>query len=473
MANENNNLNVIASEERAKQSAASQPSLRVDVARNEAKAISSKEPKKLIPKLRFKEFEGEFNQYLFDELTDITRLAGYEYSQYWKEDEKEEIIALRGYNIGKGKLELKNLGYISNELSLKLKRSRLEKGDIVYPCVGTIGNAVVIEENDKFHIQQNIAKITCKDGVSPYFIVHFLTSDYGMKEVYKFNASGAQPNVLVGSLRKFKINLPNLPEQQKIANFLTAVDTKLQQLSTKKETLEQYKKGVMQQLFSQQLRFKPDVIANAVKQSHEANSTKQSATNENQTQFPDWEEKKLGELTEVIDSLHETPKEYVENGFAMIRVTDVNDKTLVIDDCLKVSEIVFNKFTKRYKPLKGDIIIARVGTCGASIILNTDEDVCLGQNTVLLRPKIDNIFLHFLIRSKVIQNQVNRNVVGSTQKTLSLKDLKRFNVSLPSIKEQQKIATYLSAIDKKIEAVQTQISNTQAFKKGLLQQMFV
>jgi type I restriction enzyme S subunit len=139
--------------------------------------------KELVPALRFKEFDGHFQLKEFDEITDITRLAGYEYSKYWKEDEEQEIIALRGYNIGRGELVLRDLGYISNALSMQLIRSRLSIGDIVYPCVGSIGNAVVIEENDKFHIQQNIAKITCNEFASPYYVVHFLTSDYGMREV--------------------------------------------------------------------------------------------------------------------------------------------------------------------------------------------------------------------------------------------------------------------------------------------------
>ena len=230
---------------------------------------------KLSPILRFSEFTSSYESKIFDDITAITRLAGYEYSEYWKEDDNEEIIALRGYNIAKGFLDLRKVSFITNKLSLQLKRSKLYKDDIVYPCVGSIGNAVVIEENDKYHIQQNIAKITCNESTSPYYIVQFLTSYYGEKQVYRFNASGAQPNVLVGSLRNYKINLPSLSEQQKIASFLSAVDEKLQQLTKKKDLLKEYKKGIMQKIFSQELRFKDD----------------------NGNSLPDWEEKKLGEIS--------------------------------------------------------------------------------------------------------------------------------------------------------------------------------
>ncbi|MDA9987354.1 hypothetical protein N9E11_04950, partial [Crocinitomicaceae bacterium] len=133
----------------------------------------------------------------------------------------------------------------------------------------------------------------------------------------------------------------------------------------------------------------------------------------------DWKTSKFGTVNEILDSLHQTPKEYVEEGYAMIRVTDVNDGLLNIDECLKVSEEVFIEFTKRHTPTKDDIIMSRVGTCGAAIKLNSDEPVCLGQNTVLLIPNIEKGFVFTFMKSRFFQNQVDRMVVGSTQKTLS------------------------------------------------------
>ena len=90
---------------------------------------------------------------LLEEVASITRLAGAEYSSVWQEDEDGEIIALRGFNIGENKIIERDIVRISNSLSLRLNRSRLYKGDVVYPCVGTIGNAAVIDEDGKYHIQ--------------------------------------------------------------------------------------------------------------------------------------------------------------------------------------------------------------------------------------------------------------------------------------------------------------------------------
>lgn len=214
----------------------------------------------LTRKKRFKEFEGsEWAEKELGEVTIITRLAGAEYSSVWKEDENGEIIALRGFNIGKNRIIEKNLARISNELSLKLNRSRLYIGDVVYPCVGTIRNAAVIEENDKYHIQQNIAKITpIQTIISSYYLAYYLMSPVGLNEVLRFNASSSQPNVLVGSLRKYRIPLPPLGEQQKIASILSAADAEISTLEKQLAAYKQQKRGLMQQLLTGKKRVKID-----------------------------------------------------------------------------------------------------------------------------------------------------------------------------------------------------------------------
>ena len=136
---------------------------------------------------------------ILNDLTDITRLAGYEYSTLWEETTNGEIIALRGFNIGQNKIIERDFVNISDSLSKRLIRSRLFRNDVIYPCVGSIGNAVVIEEDDKYHIQQNIAKITPKKGkIFSHYLAYYLMSEFGLKEIERFNGSSSQPNILVG-----------------------------------------------------------------------------------------------------------------------------------------------------------------------------------------------------------------------------------------------------------------------------------
>ncbi|MFA0116398.1 restriction endonuclease subunit S [Vibrio breoganii] len=164
----------------------------------------------------------------------ITRLAGYEYTAYWKATESGEIIAIRGQNIRFNKLiEMDKTERISTSLSERLSRSKLYCGDIAYPCVGTIGYAVLIEENDKYHINQNIAKLTPTDRVAPLYLTYFLNSKICLESALFLNTSDAQPSILVGNLRKVKIAIPNLEEQNRISQFLQLKLKKLDEINDK------------------------------------------------------------------------------------------------------------------------------------------------------------------------------------------------------------------------------------------------
>ena len=185
-----------------------------------------------------------------------------------------------------------------------------------------------------------------------------------------------------------------------------------------------------------------------------------------------WKKTTLGHVAEFVDSLHETPKEYIDVGYPMVRVADVNDEGLDLKGCLRVSKDVFEHFTKRYKPQNGDLIFSRVGSCGDTVLIDFDEQVCMGQNTVLLKAKENNLFLFFYLKSSLIKDQVKRNVVGSSYKTLSLKNAKNFVVFLPMAKEQQKIAATLTSLDDLIAAENEKLDALQDHKKGLLQQLF-
>ncbi|QQX80003.1 restriction endonuclease subunit S [Shewanella sp. KX20019] len=192
---------------------------------------------------------------LLDELSIISRLAGAEYTSMWKEDPKGGIIALRGFNIGKNTLINRDLTRITDSLSKKLKRSKLTKGDVIYPCVGSIGNAAVIYEDNKYHIQQNIARISpISSKLHPEYLCYYLMSEMALKEVERFTATTSQPSVLVSSLRKYRIPFPKLKEQTAIAAILSDMDEELQALSQRLSKTRQIKQGMMQELLTGRTR---------------------------------------------------------------------------------------------------------------------------------------------------------------------------------------------------------------------------
>lgn len=243
-----------------------------------------------------------------------------------------------------------------------------------------------------------------------------------------------------GRLGNLKLNIPTIPEQQKIASFLSAVDEKIQKLTRKKELLEQYKKGVMQQLFSGKLRFK----------------------DENGIAFPKWEEKRLGDVCECMDNLrkplNDSQRQLMQGEIPywgankiMDYVNDyLFDETLVL---LAEDGGNFNEYETRP-------------------IANLSKGKCwVNNHTHVLKGK-KNLSNEFLFYSLVHKN-ITGFVSGGTRAKLNKSEMLKIPIAFPYFEEQKKIANYLSKIDAKIESINNQITQNQTFKRGLLQQMFV
>lgn len=180
----------------------------------------------------------------------------------------------------------------------------------------------------------------------------------------------------------------------------------------------------------------------------------------------------LNDIAEIFDSLHKTPQ-YSADGYNMVRVTDVKSGYLSLENCIKVSEDVYYEFTKKYKPRVGDIVISRVGSYGVFSYVNTCENFCIGQNTAIISPKIDSKYLYYCLIDTSTKQQIDSMVVGSTQKTISLKNIKSIRIPLRSDMEQKSIAHILSTLDEKIE-VNNQINKTlESMAQALFKQWFI
>ncbi|MBI6013216.1 restriction endonuclease subunit S, partial [Clostridium perfringens] len=254
------------------------------------------------------------------------------------------------------------------------------------------------------------------------------------------------------NLNNFKVIIPTNDEQEKISLILSTIDAQIDNTEKLIQKNQELKKGLMQQLLTKGI----------------------GHTEFKKTEFGDipdiWEIKKLSELANVIDSLHETP-EYSEQGYPMIRVVDVNGKEINTKYTKFVSKDVFDKFTKKYIPRKNDIIMSRVGSYGQVSYLETDEKVCLGQNTVVITTDFDKKYIFYALSSNYVKNNIEKVTSGSSQKTLSLANIKDLKLLLPRIEEQNKIVAILSSIDEKIDKYQSKKIRLEEIKKGLMQQL--
>jgi len=190
----------------------------------------------------------------------ITKLAGFEFTKFFKYNKKGEIIALRGVNIKDQKLDLSNVKRISKEISDSLPRSKVHKNDIVFSYVGTIGEVAIINESNKFHLGPNVAKISIikKDSLSPLFLMYTLKSASVTNQINATASLTAQASFAMNKIRKLKIPIPPVPEQNLITNHLSIIDRKLELEKMEKSRLERIKRGLMDLLLTGKIRVKVD-----------------------------------------------------------------------------------------------------------------------------------------------------------------------------------------------------------------------
>ena len=180
----------------------------------------------------------------------------------------------------------------------------------------------------------------------------------------------------------------------------------------------------------------------------------------------------LADVAEVIDSLHKTPS-YVVAGYPMVRVTDVKYGQLDLTKTFRVNQETYLEFSRRYKPSSGDIIVTRVGSYGIFGKV-FDKDFCLGQNTAAIVPKdISSDYLYAVLNSSCVQSQIEALVVGSTQKTLSLKAIKELKIPRLGSQTEQMISEIAACIDLRIQLLSETNATLEAIAQALFKSWFV
>ena len=387
------------------------------------------EEKQLVPQLRFSEFEGEWIMKKFRKIVDINPK---------NKELPNSFIYIDLESVNNGNL-LKEERIFKVDAPSRAQRL-LSKKDILYQTVRPYqkNNYFFDKAENDYVASTGYAQIRTSNN-STSFLYQYIHTNYFVNKVLLRCTGTSYPAINSTDLSKIKVATPLLSEQQKIANFLTAIDKRIHTLEKKKTLLEQYKKGVMQKIFKQELRFKDDT------------STTPSASDGKA--FPEWEEKKLGEVCSKKSSnisankIGENFGEYIIYGASgVLKKVDFykeeNDYVSIIKDGAGVGRIVYCK--------------------GKSSVLGTME---------IIKPnsKLNTYFLYCLLENV----NFKKYITGSTIPHIYFKDYKKEKCNIPPLEEQTKIANFLSAIDISVELVTKKIEHTKTFKKGLLQQMFV
>jgi type I restriction enzyme S subunit len=402
----------------------------------------------LLPELRFKGFYEEWKETLLNNIAEFRKGKGISKSDIFDNGNLECIRYGELYTIY-NEIIVK----VVSKTNLPLEGLELsEYNDVIIPASG--------------ETQLDIATASCvlKSGVAlsgdlniirsslnGIFLSFYLNNKKKL-EIAKLAQGSSVVHLYSSQLKSLKLNIPTLPEQQKIASFLSAVDEKTQQLTRKKELLEQYKKGVMQQLFSGKLRFK----------------------DENGKEYPEWEEKSLGEVAVFFKGKGISKIDIEEEGLIpCIRYGELYTYYKEIISLIKSStnlnskDLFFSKQNDVIIPASGE---TQIDIATASCVMV--ENIALGGDINIIRSSLNGIYLSYYLNNSK-RNEIANLAQGSSVMHLYSSQLKTLKLYIPSILEQIKIANFLSSIDAKIESTTQQITQTQTFKKGLLQKMFV
>ena len=382
-----------------------------------------------VPKLRFKEFSDELNNYHFIDIGKVK--IGLTHTPKYVE---KGIPFLSSKNISKGYIDFDEVQYISKEEFESMPKStKPQKGDILFTRVGSnLGNPIVLEEEKEFGIFVSLGAIKVNKNFNNFYIKYWIDTNYFWKQVEMKVAGGAKNNLNTTWLNEFKLSTPSLQEQEKIANFLSSVDKKISLTEEKLELFREYKKGVMQKIFSQELRFKDS----------------------NGNDYPEWEEKSFDEVYTTVSN-----KEFQIKNSEILNI----GKYRVIDQGKEKIAGYSNNELKVFK----DIPIIVYGDHTTNVKFVDFNFILGGDGTKLLTVKNQRHlkFLYFALD--------NYNITPEGYKR-HFSILKEIILYIPSsLEEQEKIADFLSSIDSKIESIEKELEGLKEFKKGLLQQMFV
>ena len=382
--------------------------------------------------------------------------------------------------------EVKTLGEVAIKKSSNISANKIEENFGEYIIYGASG---VLKKVDFFEEENDYISII-KDGagVGRIFYCKGKSSVLGTMEIIKprielntyflyclldnidftkYITGSTIPHIYFKDYSKEKCGIPTLEEQTKIANFLSSIDEKITKMEQELQELKSYKKGVMQLIFDNKN------AENAQFVERERERERIRFKDENGNAYPKWEVKTLGEITKIYDGTHQTP-DYKKEGIPFYSVEHITSNNF--SNTKYISKEVFDKENQKVKLEKGDILMTKIGDIGTVKYINWEVNASFYVSLALIKrtDKHNNEYLYHFINSEFFQSELHKRIIHvAFPKKINLGEIGDCIVKLPVFEEQTKIANFLTGIDDKINSSQAQIEQTQHYKKGLLQNMFV
>jgi type I restriction enzyme S subunit len=389
----------------------------------------------------------------------ITKQTGFDYSATIKpslltESSNETYSFIQNKDFSGNEINLDTDFYIPIEVAERFPKILLDKPSLLISISGRIGNVGFYNLPQKSFIGGAVGICKLRNSQYGEFLVQELGSDYGQNYFRSLIKASSHANITVEDIRNINIIMPKDDcEQEKIASYFNNLDNLITLHQRKCDKLEEYKKAMLQKIFSQELRFK----------------------REDGTEYPEWEEKKFG--TTVLIERGGSPrpiKQYITNGdgYNWVKIGDAPEHGNYITHTEE--KIKKSGLNKTRQVFKGDLILSNSMSFGKPYIMAIDG--CIHDGWLLIRnnQNIYNLkFLCYLLGTDYMLKQYKSLAGGSTVNNLNKELVSMTTVSVPCLEEQQKIADFLSALNETISYAKQEFDKWKELKKGLLQQMFV
>lgn len=360
----------------------------------------------------------------------VTKLAGFEYTKHFDSYKVSgEIIVIRGTNITNNKLDTSDVKTIPKRVSDLLPRSKLNKGDLTFAYVGTIGPVFLIDQNNKYHLGPNTAKISPSNDVDPRYMFQYFTSNLIRREINENISVGAQPSLSMKKIRSFNIILPPLKEQQKIATALSDMDDLIDSLEKIIDKKKKIKQGTMQQLLTGKKRL-PGFTGKWKKEKIENISSIQTGNKntEDKIEGGKYPFYVRSSIVERIDS-------YTYDEEAVLTAGDGVGTG-------KVFHYVNGKFDLHQRVYK---------------ISDFDSSV--------------EAYYFYLYFSNNFLKRIKAMSAKSSVDSVRREMISEMDIKLPSIEEQKAISQVLLNMDAEIESLEKKLEKYKKLKEGMMQEL--
>lgn len=314
----------------------------------------------------------------------------------------------------------------------------LKRGDILFARTGgTTGKSYLISKiPTKTVFASYLIKVRVRDNLIPEFLYQFLQTDLYWEQVEANKRGGAQPNMNATLLSGVALPLPPLLDQRRIA---TKIQDLMQEVERAKESCEKQFEAA---------KVLPFAYLRQVFESDEAKK---------------WERKRLGEVCELKNGYAFKSNDFIDVGVPVIRISDIQDNLVTTSQSVKVSKDNLNSY-REFLIKNGDILIAMSGATTGKVGIYSDKiDALQNQRVGKFGPNsklILNDFLWFIVLG--ISQNILDQAYGSAQPNISSSEIENFEISIPSLSEQNRIAKELKEKMFQVQNLQSTIRNQQS-----------